>query len=149
MATEEKSLSTLPVDAQVSILSFLARGDLARFSVVSRGCRTMATMDQLWTDLLACHFGDVDRATLPSWGPTPAVQFRALAMLGCSDCHEVLLPAKPRVGFTRYPNPHSCDRCGRLCCPTCHCQCRAMAKFCDQPRMGIPSSSAGLVAQER
>jgi hypothetical protein len=57
--TEDASFLSLPVDAQASILAFLPHRDLARFSTVSRGCSNVATMDRLWSPLLARCFGDV------------------------------------------------------------------------------------------
>jgi hypothetical protein len=45
--TAEKYFALLPMDAQASILSFLGRSDLARFSTVNGECQGVATMDCL------------------------------------------------------------------------------------------------------
>jgi hypothetical protein len=66
-------LSTLPVDAQASILAFLPLGDLVRFSADSRGYRGVASLDRLWSPMLVQHFGDV-QVPLPVPLPVPLSQ---------------------------------------------------------------------------
>jgi hypothetical protein len=98
---------------------------------VSRGCRSVATMDRLWMPLLARHFGNVVfSASLLLL--SPARRFRALALTPCSVCNEILLPLKPRADpeWSRYSAPGSCVLCGLLCCTTCHCRCRCLNDDC-------------------
>jgi hypothetical protein len=145
-----KSLSTLPVDIQASILEFLACDDLARFCVVGRACRSVAIMDRLWRPLMARHFADVQHVSrgypgimtvlmnlwsflfslttpqIPSVVSSPVFHFRKLALSKCSLCEEFLLPIVPK-SETTHPRPHSCDTCKSLCCAACHCQCRLEA----------------------
>jgi hypothetical protein len=132
MMAEERSFSLLASDAQASILSFLAIGELARFSEMSRGCRRVATMDRLWMPFLAHHFGDV---VPPAYLLLldPAHRFSALVLTLCSVCEKILLPSKPRVDpeWSRYSASRSYGCCERLCCVTCHCQCRCINDKCD------------------
>jgi hypothetical protein len=103
------------------VIAFLARDDLAHFSIVNQACRSVATVDHVWRPLLAVHFKAVK--PLVMWGPTPARQFGALALAVCSVCDDAVL-TKPRG---RYPAAHSCDKCMALCCAACYCQCSCMA----------------------
>jgi hypothetical protein len=132
---EEKCLRLLPLDVQASVLSFLARGDLAHFSTVSKECLGVATIVSLWLPLLVYHFGDVVPPT-PLLTLDPARRFRALALTPCSVCKEILLPPKPRVDpkWSRYSVIWSCVLCGLLCCTACHCRCRCLNDVC---RIGV------------
>jgi hypothetical protein len=48
----ERSFALLPLDARASVFSFLAGGELASFSKLSRGCRGVATMHGSLVDAL-------------------------------------------------------------------------------------------------
>jgi hypothetical protein len=79
MARERSlALLELPVDAQASILAFLSHGDMLFYSRVSQRCCSLATMDRLWSPLLARHFSDVDLAYLRTPLASLASQFRLL-----------------------------------------------------------------------
>jgi hypothetical protein len=127
------SLLSLDVDAQTSIFSFLSHGDLISFIETSQGCRRVATLDRVWSSMLARHFSDV---TLPFSLQSlhrvlcPVLSFRALALTPCSVCTKILLSLKPKVESTRFPNTHSCAFCGSLCCAACHCQCHCLNLEC-------------------
>jgi hypothetical protein len=51
--------------------------ELAGFSEVSRDCRGAASLDMLWAPWLGTHFALFTH--WDAWGPTPAIQFSALA----------------------------------------------------------------------
>jgi hypothetical protein len=125
----EKHFLTLPVDMQSSVLSFLPGSGLARFSTVSQGCRSVATMDCLWRPQLARHFGDVV-STFSLNSMNSARLFRTFATTICNLCRDVLLPATPRLETTRYRKPHTCSQCKRVRCAECHCQCRCLNADC-------------------
>jgi hypothetical protein len=111
---EEKRLSTLPVDAQTSILAFLSHGDLVLFSRVSKQCLGVANMKRLWISLISRHVADV---ALPisqyfSIRMNSAYHFRALVRKSCSVCSKHLLPTEPREEPTRYLHPYvACVGC--------------------------------------
>jgi hypothetical protein len=92
----------------------------------------VATIDDLWTPLLAHHFGDVvlPASVLPLGS---AHRFNTLALIPCSVCDKILLPPEPKVDpvWSRYSAPRSCGICGLPCCATCHCRCRCLDEECD------------------
>ena len=116
----QKRLSTLPVDIQASILSFLAHGDLAIFAAVSRESSGVATLDQLWAPLLARQFLDVENG--PFIVSSPARHFRCLAFASCSVCKGSLLLAEPRA-TARHRRQINFNICRSFCCYSCRCYC--------------------------
>jgi hypothetical protein len=116
-------LPALPIDTQCCVLAFLGLDDLVHFSIVSRACHSVATLDRTWQPLLAKHFNAVK--LLARWGPTSARQFSAIAFTSCSVCEDLVL-TKQRG--RRYRGAHSCEEegCEELCCAACHCQCSCL-----------------------
>ena len=79
MATRDvMCLLLLPVDAQTSILSFLEYDDVVHFSAVSEECCDVATMDRVWSPLLAQHYDDLALMMVASLD-SPFRKFRSLA----------------------------------------------------------------------
>jgi hypothetical protein len=98
--------------------------------------RRVATMDRLWTPLLAFHFDNVVPPTSLLL-LSAARRFRVLALTPCSVCNELLLPSKPRDDpeWSRYSAPGSCLLCGLLCCATCHCRCSCLNERCHDAKL--------------
>ena len=95
--------------------------------------------DPLWRPWLARDFEigrwraeEVDTPALhwAAWGPTPARQYNALAVVrACPVCQECRTEGheEERELGTRYRGPHSCKRCGLLHCARHYCSCNCLA----------------------
>jgi hypothetical protein len=58
VSLDEGSLAILPADVQISILTFLACGDLVHITTVSREWHGVTVMDLLLAPTLTRHFTD-------------------------------------------------------------------------------------------
>jgi hypothetical protein len=117
---------------QGSVISYLAPRVLARIIQDRRVCFGATNQGLLRRPSTVTHFGDVKPWAI--WGPTSLRQNHVAVAATYLGNIEATVRRAPREERSRYPGPHSCAVCARLCCAAhdrgCGCvagdSCRAV-----------------------